>query len=231
MRSARTGPATTSSALPIRWPTSRRRSTAPRSPTTTPTSSGRRTARSTPLSERTRSGSGCSRATRRRPSTLRSTRRCPTSSPAARRPSRIRTSSVSVSAALRRRPIVDVAGRAGLARALAEPTFELLPLKSAEAQSEFVPAGAWVSVTASPAKGIEATVELAVSLQARGYRAIPHLSARMVRDRAHLRELLSRLTDGGVAALFVVGGDAEEPGDYKDGLALLRAIADLGVTF
>jgi methylenetetrahydrofolate reductase (NADPH) len=138
---------------------------------------------------------------------------------------------MSVSAALRRRPVVGAAGRAGLARALAEPTFELLPLKSAEAQSAFVPEGAWVSVTASPAKGIEATVELAVSLQVRGYRAIPHLSARMVRDRAHLRELLSRLTDGGVDALFVVGGDAEEPGEYKDGLALLRGIADLGVSF
>ena len=138
---------------------------------------------------------------------------------------------MSVSAALRRRTATAAAGRVALARALAEPTFELLPLKTAEAQSAFVPAGAWVSVTASPAKGLDATVELAVSLQARGYRAIPHLSARMVRDRAHLRQLLTRLTDGGVDAVFVVGGDAQEPGDYKDGLSLLRAIADAGVTF
>jgi methylenetetrahydrofolate reductase (NADPH) len=83
-------------------------------------------------------------------------------------------------------------------------------------------------VTASPAKGLEATVELAAALEARGFRAIPHLSARMVRDRAHLRELLIRLADAGIDRAFVVGGDAEEPGEFLDALALLRAMADLG---
>jgi methylenetetrahydrofolate reductase (NADPH) len=136
---------------------------------------------------------------------------------------------VSVAAALRRRPAVTGTGRAELARALTEPTFELLPLRSAEAQSAFIPAGTWVSVTASPARGLDATIDLALSLEARGFRAIPHLSARMVRDRAHLRELLTRLTDGGVDRAFVVGGDSTEPGEYPDGLSLLRAIADLGV--
>ena len=58
--------ASTSSAAPTRWPTSRPPSTAPRSPTTTASSSGRRTARSTPPSGPTRSGSGCSPSTRRR---------------------------------------------------------------------------------------------------------------------------------------------------------------------
>jgi methylenetetrahydrofolate reductase (NADPH) len=129
----------------------------------------------------------------------------------------------------RRRQAVDPAGRDGLARALSEATFELLPLKSADAQSAFIPDGTWVSVTASPSKGLDATVELALTLEARGYRAIPHLSARMIRDRAHLRELLGRLIDGGVDRAFVVGGDSAERGDYPDGLSLLRAIADLGV--
>jgi methylenetetrahydrofolate reductase (NADPH) len=129
----------------------------------------------------------------------------------------------------RRRRTFDPVGRDGLARALSEATFELLPLKSAHAQSEFIPNGTWVSVTASPSKGLDATIELALALEARGYRAIPHLSARMVRDRAHLAELLGRLIDGGVDRAFVVGGDSTEAGDYPDGLSLLRAIADLGV--
>jgi methylenetetrahydrofolate reductase (NADPH) len=129
----------------------------------------------------------------------------------------------------RRRPAFDPAGREGLARALSEATFEVLPLKSAQSQSAFIPAGTWVSVTASPSKGLDATIELAIALQARGYRAIPHLSARMVRDRPHLRRLLARLADGGVDNAFVVGGDSPETGDYPDGLSLLRAIADLGV--
>jgi methylenetetrahydrofolate reductase (NADPH) len=129
----------------------------------------------------------------------------------------------------RRRPAFDPAGREGLARALSEATFELLPLKSAAAQSAFIPAGTWVSVTASPSKGLDATIDLAVALQARGYRAIPHLSARMVRDRAHLLRIMARLADGGVDNAFVVGGDSPETGDYPDGLSLLRAIAELGV--
>ena len=130
----------------------------------------------------------------------------------------------------RRRRTFDPLGRDGLARALSEATFELLPLRSADAQSAFIPDGTWVSVTASPSKGLEATIDLALKLEARGYRAIPHLSARMVRDRAHLRHLLGRLTDGGVDRAFVVGGDSPESGAYPDGLSLLRGIADLGVT-
>ena len=131
--------------------------------------------------------------------------------------------------AVRRRPAGALApAREALARALAEPTFEVLPLKSAASQIPFIPPGAWVAITASPAKGIEPTVELALRLEAAGYRAIPHLSARMIRDRAHLQAVLGRLTNAGVTRAFVVGGDSSEPGDYPDGLSLLRAIADLG---
>ena len=76
---------------------------------------------------------------------------------------------------------------------LAAPKFELIPLKNVDDQAAFLPAGATVSVTASPAKGIEATVELCERLHAqRLRRVIPHLSARMIRDRGHLAELLAR---------------------------------------
>ena len=122
-------------------------------------------------------------------------------------------------------PTVD---RAALERVLADPTFELIPLKNVREQAALLPRGATVSVTASPGKGIEATVELAIELEATGLRAIPHVSARMVRDRAHLAELLTRLQDAGIDRAFVVGGDADEPGEFLDGLSLLRAMADLG---
>jgi len=118
--------------------------------------------------------------------------------------------------------------RAALAGVLANPTFELIPLKNVHDQSAALPPGATVSVTASPAKGIEATVELSIGLERQGFRAIPHLSARMVRDRAHLRELLAPLADAGIDRAFVIGGDAEEPGEFLDALSLLRAMADLG---
>ena len=134
----------------------------------------------------------------------------------------------SLRAALGRRPRLDDDARAALARVLADPTFELIPLKNVRDQAAALPRGAEVSVTASPGKGIEATVELAIELEATGLRAIPHLSARMIRDRAHLATLLARLHDAGIDRAFVVGGDADEPGEFLDGLSLLRAMADLG---
>src|SRR5439155_23924762 len=61
-----------------------------------------------------------------------------------------------------------------------------------------------------------------------GFRAVPHLSARMVRDRAHLSDLIAWLEGSGVNRAFVVGGDTKEPGAYPDGLSMLRAMAELG---
>jgi methylenetetrahydrofolate reductase (NADPH) len=128
----------------------------------------------------------------------------------------------------RRRASLAPPGRQALGRLLRSPTYELVPLKNALDQAAFLPSGATVSVTASPAKGIEATVALCEGLQARGYRAVPHLSARMIRDRSHLIDLIAWLEGANVDRAFVVGGDAKEPGSYPDGLSLLRAMAEIG---
>ena len=121
--------------------------------------------------------------------------------------------------------------RAALATALADPIFELIPLRNLEEQLAFLPPGALVSVTASPAKGLEVTLDWAARLSAAGFRAIPHLSARMVRDRAELASLLDFARAAGLSRVFVVGGDADIPGDFPDGLSLLRAIDELGSPF
>ncbi len=118
-----------------------------------------------------------------------------------------------------------------LAGLLAAPTFELLPLKSAHERAAILPPGSTISVTASPAMGIEATIDLCESLEATGFVAVPHLAARMIHDRAHLADLLARLRGIGTHRVFVVGGDTKEPGAFLDGLSLLRAMADLGHPF
>ena len=123
---------------------------------------------------------------------------------------------------------MDIEAAAALARVLVDPTFELIPLKNAFEQASHIPTGRSVSITASPGRTIETTVELAAELEGAGLRAIPHLSARMIRDRAHLAAILDRLGDAGVDRAFVVGGDTHEPGEFPDGLSLLRAMADLG---
>jgi methylenetetrahydrofolate reductase (NADPH) len=128
----------------------------------------------------------------------------------------------------RRRRSLSGTQAAALARVLQAPTFELIPLKRSLDQAALLPAGATVSVTASPAKGIEATIALCEQLQAHGFRAVPHVSARMIRDRAHLVDLIAWLEGAGADRAFVVGGDAKEPGAYPDGLALLREMAEIG---
>ena len=132
---------------------------------------------------------------------------------------------------LTRRRGLDDGSRAALRNVLADPIFELLPLKNIADQVPHLPPGARVSVTASPAKGIDATVDWAARLQADGFRAIPHLSARMIASRAVLAGLLERSRDAGLTHAFVVGGDADEPGEYLDGLSLLRAMTELGHPF
>ena len=136
-----------------------------------------------------------------------------------------------MTALLRRRRGVSGEEAAALRAVLADPIFELLPLKSIGDQVPHLPPGARVSVTASPAKGIDATLDWAIRLQGEGFRAIPHLSARMIPSRSVLEGLLARARDGGLIHAFVVGGDADEPGEYLDGLSLLRAMTELGHPF
>lgn len=128
----------------------------------------------------------------------------------------------------RRRHGMSPSARAALSRLVAAPTFELIPLKGAIDLAASLPPGARVSVTASPIKGIEATIALCEQLQAVGFRAVPHISARMVRDRAHLSELLDSLEAAGVDRAFVVGGDAKTHGEFPDGLSLLREMNEMG---
>lgn len=111
---------------------------------------------------------------------------------------------------------------------LLEPKYELIPLKNVLDQSEFLPEGALVSVTASPQKGMMETVDLSIELKRRGFDAIPHISARLTRDRAELEEILRRIDEAGIHKAFVVGGDAEEAGEFFDGLAVLEAMEGIG---
>jgi methylenetetrahydrofolate reductase (NADPH) len=119
-----------------------------------------------------------------------------------------------------------------LLRALLErPLFELIPLRDALERAAALPPGSATTVTASPSHGIEATIALCEELIARGHDATPHLAAHMFRDRRHLRDILDRCREAGMRGAFVIGGDAKDRGELHDGLALLRAIAELGNPF
>ncbi|MGH8923130.1 MAG: methylenetetrahydrofolate reductase [Acidimicrobiia bacterium] len=116
-------------------------------------------------------------------------------------------------------------------RILEDPSFEIIPLKGIEEKASALAAGTRVTVTASPAKGMAATLNLASTLHRLGYLVTPHLSARLIRDRAELDGIIDRLAGEGITRAFVVGGDGDEPGKFKDALDLLRALDDLGHHF
>ena len=127
-------------------------------------------------------------------------------------------------------PAVDA--RAAHAALLRRPRFEILPLDGIEEQVRaHLSTDVRVTVTASPRKGLEATLSLSERLAAAGYPVVPHLSARLVRDRVHLEEVLDRLHAAGVRELFVPAGDAEEPGEFDSAAGLLAAMGDRRARF
>jgi len=121
----------------------------------------------------------------------------------------------------------------GLVELLASPRYEVIPAKGTEqAVADLVPAGMTVTVTASPVKGLDPTVELAEKLAARGYRVVPHLAARSVASEAHLAEIVTRLKAAGCDDVFVPGGDATHPaGPFDGALPLLERLAEMGAPF
>ena len=121
---------------------------------------------------------------------------------------------------------------ATLVRLLENARYEVLPTASTEDKVlEHLPRDRTVTVTASPAKGLESTLDLAERLAGHGYVVVPHLAARMITGRAELEEIADRLHGKGITSVFVPGGDAEPAGDYPDALALLKDLSGLASPF
>ncbi len=116
---------------------------------------------------------------------------------------------------------------------LADPRYEVFPAgRIEETVAASLPPGATVTVTASPAKGLAATIALTERLAARGYRVVPHLSARLLRDDGHLREVTERLLACGVDDVFVPAGDADPPaGMFDSALPVLERLSGMGHPF
>ncbi|MFW3169705.1 methylenetetrahydrofolate reductase [Geodermatophilus sp. CPCC 206100] len=123
----------------------------------------------------------------------------------------------------------DTATRATLKRTFAELGYEVIPFKKTEEQVlQFVPKNVRLTVTASPAKGQDATVDLSVKFKNHGYEVAPHLSAQQVGSRTHLAEIVARCREAGIKDVFIVGGDpTETPTEFKDALSLLTALHEL----
>ena len=85
-----------------------------------------------------------------------------------------------------RSPERPTADDAALVASLKRPRYEIFPLDGVEDEvARHIPAEVKLTITASPSKGMEPTLKLAERLRRRGYDVVPHLSARLVRDREH----------------------------------------------
>ncbi|MDX2823708.1 5,10-methylenetetrahydrofolate reductase [Streptomyces ipomoeae] len=124
-------------------------------------------------------------------------------------------------------------GAAGLRALLHSVRYEVLPAKATEDKVlAHVPRDVVVTVTASPVKGLEPTLDLTARLAGHGYRVVPHVPARLLRDDAHLKEVVVRLAESGVEDVFVPAGDADPPaGAYDGALPVLRRLTELGSPF
>ncbi|GAA2911568.1 methylenetetrahydrofolate reductase [Streptomyces mexicanus] len=111
--------------------------------------------------------------------------------------------------------------------------YEVLPARTTEEKVlAHVPRDVVVTVTASPVKGLEPTLALTERLAAHGFRVVPHVPARLLRDDTHLKDVAERLRATGVDDVFVPAGDADPPaGPYRAALPVLRRLSELGAPF
>ncbi|MHB8612234.1 MAG: methylenetetrahydrofolate reductase [Candidatus Dormibacteraceae bacterium] len=121
-------------------------------------------------------------------------------------------------------------GRTALIEFLRAPRYEVLPTEDVEGMVvSHVPHEVTITITASPRRGMDATIQLAGRLSGQGYRVVPHLSARLIRDAAHLKEILAAVDEMGARDVFVIAGDAREPaGQFPDSVSLLEAMMQAG---
>ncbi|WP_369141980.1 5,10-methylenetetrahydrofolate reductase [Streptomyces sp. R44] len=124
-------------------------------------------------------------------------------------------------------------GTPGMRALLDSVRYEVLPAKATQDKVlAHVPRDVVVTVTASPVKGLEPTLDLAGRLAANGYRVVPHVPARLLRDEVHLKDVVDRLREAGVDDVFVPAGDADPPaGAYDGALPVLRRLSELGRPF
>jgi methylenetetrahydrofolate reductase (NADPH) len=111
--------------------------------------------------------------------------------------------------------------------------YEVIPTATIEDKVlACVPRDVTMTVTASPTRGLDTTLDLAERLARAGYRVVPHVSARLVVDKVHLSEIVDRVRAAGIVDVFVPAGDAEVPaGSYDGSLPLLADLTALGSPF
>jgi methylenetetrahydrofolate reductase (NADPH) len=103
--------------------------------------------------------------------------------------------------------------------------FEIMPFGAGIEQAAEMPEHVRLTVTCSPKHGPDLSVDVGTQLRTFGHEVTIHLCSRMVRDHAHLDELLARMAEAGIDDVFLVGGDAPEPlGEFSSAVQLMPLV-------
>ena len=123
-------------------------------------------------------------------------------------------------------PIRSRAEKATHRRLLEGMAYEVIPLKNVHDQAGFLPPGSTVSVTCSPARTIDDTLDLCATFAELGHTTIPHFAARMCEGEEHVDRIARRVDEQDIRKVFVVGGDADPRGPFTDTAGFLRSFLD-----
>lgn len=128
------------------------------------------------------------------------------------------------------RQLLPGGNREAFTRLLRSARYEVLPTKTIEEKVlGAVPREVTLTVTASPAKGLDPTLELAERFAAHGYTVVPHIAVRLLRGEEHLAEVVARLKAAGITEVFMPAGDADPPaGPWDAALPGLQALSRMG---
>lgn len=119
---------------------------------------------------------------------------------------------------------------------LREAYLEVIPTPTILDRLRHLPGGSHIGISCSPKAGVGPTLDLVDSINQaypeHDFRIVPHVAARVVRDKAHLGKIVVRLDGAGVKSVFMPGGDSARPaGKYESSLELLKDLADIGHRF
>ncbi len=108
---------------------------------------------------------------------------------------------------------------------LHEAYMEIFPAPGIEEKLKVLEPNSYVAVTCSPSKGVDETLELTWRLVDAGFRVVPHIAAKNVRNHDHLRDIVRQLKKMKIESLFVPGGDRPKPeGEFSSAFQLLSAL-------
>ena len=79
-----------------------------------------------------------------------------------------------------------------------------------------------VYITMLPGNDYKEVASKATELAKSGFNPVPHFPARSIKNRAELKDFVTRCKDGGIKQALVIGGSAQPIGDFHCSLQLLE---------